>query len=241
MGTINAFGSFFSPAIYVTVLSFVAYVVGMTLTVDRWHGPWSTRKRISKIILGSRIDSNNVKQLTSITKGAVRTAQVRGIDAQRLLNEFNLEEYARKNRTLTKEEKDGIHAGDPSLDFVNDTLQEYLYNDLVETIPSLAMKLQERNTALFGEYDRDKSEAEFRLSIAPPVLLLSMILMIESWLELSTPWPYVAAFGILAAVVIFHKGINKTASSRSVVITALEIGVISNIHLERLKELENDI
>jgi hypothetical protein len=107
-----------------------------------------------------------------------------------------------------------------------------------EEIPVLATKLQEKNKDLFDSYDRDRSEAEFRLSIAPPMAVLSVQVFILGLSGEVVVGSVAAVVGLVASVVLLRKGWLKVLDSTSVVVTALEIGTINSHVIERLDALE---
>ena len=118
------------------------------------------------------------------------------------------------------------------------TLSPRLSQEMDEEIPVLATKLQEKNKDLFDSYDRDRSEAEFRLSIAPPIAILSVQLFVLGLSGDVLLGSTAAIAGLVASVVLLRKGWLKVLDSTSVVVTALEIGTISSHVIERLDALE---
>ena len=113
-------------------------------------------------------------------------------------------------------------------------LKEPMVEEIIKSIPSLAIKLQDKNALLFGSYDRDKSESEFRLSIAPPLAFLSVQFVLLGLDRSFLLWPWAGYVGLIAVVALIVKGFQKRFSSVNVVVTALEIGTIESQMTTRL-------
>jgi hypothetical protein len=111
---------------------------------------------------------------------------------------------------------------------------------LQESIPSLAIKLQDKNALLFGSYDRDKSESEFRLSIAPPLAVLAVQFILLGLDRSLLMWPWAGYAALIAVVALIVMGFQKRFSSVNVVVTALEIGTIESQMITRLDAIPAD-
>jgi hypothetical protein len=120
-------------------------------------------------------------------------------------------------------------------------LRRFAAVEIVRSIPTLAVKLQDKNPLLFGSYDRDRSESEFRLSIAPPLAVLS-VQFVALGMDRPLPlWPWVGYAGLVAVVALIVKGFQKRFSSVNVVVTALEIGTIESQMMTRLEAVPADV
>ncbi|ASN39195.1 hypothetical protein CGQ24_09310 [Arthrobacter sp. 7749] len=237
MGIINAFGSFLSPAIYLTVLSFVAYVVGMITTINTTSGGLD--------LLFSRFSPSKGMQdderIDEIVRSSIRKAKRNNVPPASIVNEFEIEPFYKSKddyeiRMRAAEGKSDLMKSQ-YLEHSTRQLQPLLSKSVGESIPALAVKLQEKNKDLFDNYDKDKSEAEFRLSIAGPLAILSVQIFIISWGSAAYYWPWASIIGLLAVVMLIARGLAKRSSATNVVITALEIGNIQSSELERLADL----
>ena len=111
---------------------------------------------------------------------------------------------------------------------------------ILNSLPSIAVKLQEVNMELFGTYDKQRSESEFRICISLPLLAFSMITLIMSWGQSNLYWPWVSAITFISTLVLAWRGIEQNFSADDVLITLLEVGAVKSTDLERLKSLEPD-
>jgi xanthine/uracil/vitamin C permease (AzgA family) len=80
---------------------------------------------------------------------------------------------------------------------------------------------------LYGEYDRLRSEGEFRLAVADPSIILIVTLAIIS----SPVWLY-ALIGVIILEVL---GIRKVDASTALLIDAIRAGRVTSPILEDLK------
>lgn len=242
MGAINAIGEFFTPTVYIAVLSFLAYVIGMLLMVDL--KPGSTVRLWPKLKL-PYVSKSDRAAIEAHVEAAFHRARIRGVDGNKVEREFKLEPM------LTSEDDFDVFRMDNQEDehSMNREWREYSLKELTEpvveevikSIPSLAIKLQDKNALLFGSYDRDKSESEFRLSIAPPLAVLSVQFVVLGLDEPLLLWPWAGYAGLIAVVALVVKGFQKRFSSVNVVVTALEIGTIESQMITRLEAVPADV
>lgn len=241
MGAINAFGSLVTPTIYLAVLSFLAYVVGMLLMVDIKPGSVVRLGWRFKLSYITRRDSETIR---SHVESAFHRARVRRADGYEIEREFNLSPMVKsqQDHDILRSESGQV---DQEMDrIVRDNALNQLagafFEDIIRSIPSLAIKLQDKNPLLYGSYDRDRSESEFRLSIAVPVTVLSIqFLFLGSGLD-SLLWPWASYIGITATVALVVKGFRKRFDSVNIVVTALEIGTIESQMIARLDAIGAD-
>lgn len=241
MGSINAFSEFLTPTVYVAVLSFLAYVVGMLLMVDIKAG---STLRLGKRFRLPYVSKRDVDVINAHIESACHRALIRGVNGYEVEREFNL------TSMLETEEDHQIfsaeHVGNERRmdkewrEYALKQLRGPVAEEIVRSIPSLAIKLQDKNQLLFGSYDRDKSESEFRLSIAPPLAVLSSQFILLGLDRTMTLWPWAGYAGLIAAVALVVKGFQKRFSSVNVVVTALEIGTIESQMITRLDGVPAD-
>jgi hypothetical protein len=242
MGAINAFGNFLTPTVYVAVLSFLAYVVGMLLMVDIKAG--------STIRLGRKfslpyVTGRDRNVIDAHIESAFHRARIRRANGYEIEREFGL-----VHMIQSQEDNDVLHAENNGSergmddDLRNNALKQLhksVFQEIVGSIPSLAIKLQDKNPLLYSNYDRDKSESEFRLSISLPLAALSIQFLFLGFDRSLPMWPWAAYAGFIAVVALAVKGIQKRVSSVNVVVTALEIGTIDSQMIARLDAVPSDV
>lgn len=241
MGAINSIGEFFTPTVYIAVLSFLAYVIGMLLMVDIKQG--------STIRLGSRLRLPYVSKTDrAVVEGhveaALHRARIRAADGYKIQREFRLEpmlttEEAYNDFRIDHQE-DERSMNEEWRKYALRQLKEPMVEEIIKSIPSLAIKLQDKNALLFGSYDRDKSESEFRLSIAPPLAFLSVQFVLLGLDRSLLLWPWAGYVGLIAVVALIVKGFQKRFSSVNVIVTSLEIGTIESQMTTRLDAIPED-
>lgn len=242
MGAINAFGEFLTPTVYVAVLSFLAYVIGMLLMVDIRAG--STIRLGRKFILPYVSDRDRTV-IDALIESAFHRARVRRADGHEIEREFGLGHMIK-----TQMDHDILHSSnggserDMDDDLRNNALRQLkksFFDEIIGSIPALAIKLQDKNQLLYGSYDRDKSESEFRLSISLPLAALSVQFLALGYDRQLTLWPWAAYAGAIAVVALAVKGLQKRFSSVNVVVTSLEIGTIKSQMIARLDAVPSDV
>ncbi len=259
IGIVNALGQYLSPVAVPVALSFLAYVVGILLAIDS--------KFATKTIARFGFKLQRVGTETGGTKWQkIRYADTRVHPSATVEEASTLTKvlFEAMGRVETRDVHWGVvydeyHIKPPESEDYYDQLQELvgdkvelerrlrkqglrqltplLSRELGSEIPVLATKLQEKNKDLFDSYDRDRSEAEFRLSIALPVLVLSVLGAI---LTFGGSWIVGLVFlvaGLVVFIALLLKGWRKILDSTGVVVTALEIGTIDSTVIERLDSL----
>jgi uncharacterized protein involved in cysteine biosynthesis len=91
---------------------------------------------------------------------------------------------------------------------------------------ALAMQLMVRNPTAFGQYDRIKSESEFRLAIVPPLFAL-IVYFILGW----SLWWFAAVVGV---VVLLHGALASDVEARDILYRAFNANIVQSPTIERL-------
>ncbi|MFJ6416489.1 hypothetical protein [Paeniglutamicibacter sp. NPDC091659] len=241
MGIINAFGAFLSPVIYLTVLSFIAYLVGMVTTANVSRAHLSVL--LSWIFRSKKMKGNN-KHLDQIVRENIELARKREVHPNQIENEFAIEKFYG-----SQQEYDIHHQethGDTTLMTFGHRLEAlerlipFLSDAIRASVPTLAVKLQVKNKDLYDRYEKDKSEAEFRLSIAAPLAVLSVQIHFITMGNTAYHWPWMPLAGIFAVLMLVWRGLAKRSSATTIVITALEIGTIESSEFDRLARLSTE-
>lgn len=236
MGAINAFGNFLTPTVYIAVLSFLAYVIGMLLMVDIRAG---AHVKLGRKFSIPYVSSRDIEVINAHVEASFHRARVRRASGFGVEREFNLESMidSQQDYDAILAENLGSESGvdDDVRENALKRLRTPIIDEIVHSVPSLAIKLQDKNQLLYGSYDRDKSESEFRLSIAAPLAVLSVQFLVLGYDRTLPLWPWTAYAGFVAVVALIVKGFQKRFSSVNVVVTALEIGTIESQMLTRLE------
>lgn len=260
MGTVNALSEYLSPALVLGVLSFVAYIVGMLLMMDtkvvagvvRRFG-WTLRRSVTRsgrARYSFRLNAfvHDYERLVNTNSGstmrrllweAFKRVEKREVPSETIYAEYDVD---RPDEEKEKAFNDKAQ-GDP--DKVEElkrrdamtSVSTILLSDMEAEIPTMATKLQEKNKDLYDAYSKDKSEAEFRLSVAFPIATASVLIYFMGLFSNPTLNTWVSAAGFIAALVLLKKGWTKTQEATNIIITALDIDVIKSKVLERLDGL----
>jgi hypothetical protein len=85
----------------------------------------------------------------------------------------------------------------------------------------LRIRLLVANQEMYGEYDRLSAEAEFRLNVCPPLLLLGVtaVLQVSLWWLLVT---------VLTVSLLAYQGLSRRAEARAAIFRAVLSGVIEH-------------
>jgi len=261
MGTMNAISEYLSSATILAVLSFVAYLIGILLVVDgkvaarlvRRYG-WSVRRTVGSdgkkhLKFKRNASLDDYERIVGTSSGLVMR--------KLLWDAFNrtkkrmvpwetvYEEYGIEKPDQAKEAKyfDAANGNPDELHerLLTEGLQyvaPILLADMEAEIPNLATKLQEKNKELYETYNREKSESEFRLSVALPIAVASVLILVFGLSQSHTLNISMGALGLAAALVLLRKGWVKSQESTNVIVTALEISTIQSSVLTRLNDLE---
>jgi hypothetical protein len=178
-------------------------------------------------------------------EAAFHRARVRRASGYEIEREFGLDHMiqSQEDHDVLRAENNGSQRGMDDDLRINalKRLRTPVFQEIVGSIPSLAIKLQDKNQLLYSSYDRDKSESEFRLSISLPLAALSVQFLVLGFDRTVTLWPWAAYVGFIAVVALAVKGFQKRASSVNVVVTALEIGTIQSQMITRLDAVPSDV
>lgn len=264
MGMMNALGEYLSPLLVVGVLSFAAYLVGVLLAVDikvvshlvQRYG-WTTRRGLTakgrpKLKLTRNANVQDYERLVGTSSGstmrrllwdAFKRVEKREVPWETIYREYDIDfpegEKEKEYQTRASgnpDEVDVLKRKD-GLRFV----APILLSDMEAEIPTMATKLQEKNKDLYDAYSKDKAEAEFRLSVALPIAVASVLIYFVGLSSNPTLNTSMAVAGFISALILFKKGWTKSQEATNSVITALEINTINSRILERLDDLEGPV
>lgn len=203
-------GEFFGKPVLLAALSFIAYLIGTFLEVDPLR-MWDHGGRPKWVTKGR----NLLRYLPLLSR--MKILPVSG--------------QARKDIARFSESIAGFSADDSS------EIMEILENVMKEE-SQIVTRIQARNVDLYNKYDRLLGESSFRINVAPPLVLLSLILIWSS-----SASSYVQVFltlaSVLYGVLLFRQGVHKAIRSRDVITQALAVGIVESTYLSRRIETAN--
>ena len=130
--------------------------------------------------------------------------------------------------TRVRDELRGVATDD-----VREALSAWLVIRILDQRELLAHRLVADNADLFAEYDRLRSEAQFRMAVAPPLLAIAIVLAL-SW----TPW---VALSLLAIPVLIAQAIRKGNQASDLLIDAMLIRKIDAPAFEQLARATSEL
>jgi hypothetical protein len=110
-----------------------------------------------------------------------------------------------------------------------DEVRQAYLQAVVDDYPAIAIRLQAKNRDLWETYDRHRAEAEFRLGIAPPLALASIILAVQA-----SPW-WLCLLLIPAALLMLARRESKEATLTLIQVITLKM--VEPPAFERLREV----
>lgn len=241
MGAINAIVTFLSPAIFLTVMSFVAYLIGIILVQSRTS--FIVRKSTSLQARFLKRDSavSFQDRIRRIVIQVIRRAFQNKVTPAMVMHEFGYKLYEDENALREHEietDFDDWQMDQNDRHRVEHFLPRKIAPQIVESIPSLAIKLHEQSADLFDKYDRQRTEVEFRFSIALPIAVLSIVILLKFWGQPFFGLPLMAIAGGVASIILVWKGVEQNKMTDDLLITALEVGAVQSTELERIRSIQ---
>ncbi|MDQ0618064.1 hypothetical protein [Arthrobacter globiformis] len=260
LGMVNALTEYLSGAVVVVVLSFLAYMIGLLLAVDFKYltalVPRYGYTRIPDVESDSKKKWKRVR-IAEMSDHQRLLASDAGSRMHRLITEASARVEKREVpwESLYLEYKIPHPQGDVEQKYVEDArgdddkidaqkrkdglnhIAPALLSLMEKEIPTMATKLQKENKDLYDSYDRHKSEADYRLSVAIPIAAISILILIFGLAV--NPWlnGALGVIGLVTALILNKKGWTKNNEATGVIISALEIGTIKSNALDVLDGL----
>lgn len=224
MGLVNSLGNYFPAAALAAVVSFMAYVVGITLVLDSRSVNWMVEK----------VNSLRIRRL--INRQINQDISVRRIDRFDVAQSRKKMMSSRQMIKLVNDNMDLVYGQESKSAFDTDRLMSELIRGIDGEVPLLGSKLLEKNKELYEIFDRLRSEADFRFGISLPLLLISVersIVFFASG-ELITSIA-VLVLGVLTFMFLVARGWNKLKESTETVLSMVNIGVIRSDVIDNLR------
>ncbi|TKV61321.1 hypothetical protein FDO65_06880 [Nakamurella flava] len=148
-------------------------------------------------------------------------------------------------RQLTQERENALRdiqsmqPGEAHLDTYGDLVRDLIIGDLFANTETIAVRLQVADKDLYDEYDRLRAEAEFRLSVAPALACLSIVVAFIVYTP-AVPQDVGVLYGLVSMGVVFAlvaKGFTKSRRSNSVLVQAVVLGKVKPSVIERIDQM----
>lgn len=112
-----------------------------------------------------------------------------------------------------------------------------LHRDLAEEAVDSSAALQAADEKVYNNFDRARSEAEFRFNIMSPIFAVAIVTawaVRESWLLVAM----VLALGLFMSTVLAVKGLYKVHEATDIAVAAIRAGVIKSKTMGQLERLK---
>jgi hypothetical protein len=108
---------------------------------------------------------------------------------------------------------------------------------VIESIPQIAVRLHAESKNLWDEYDRLRAESEFRLAIAPPIVLLfgASAGQLSAWHPIGTGVGFILGLGV--GFLFLWSGLMKNRESNDAVLQAVLINVVKSPAQDEIERL----
>lgn len=252
VGIVNGIGSYLSPTVSLVVLSFAAFFVGMLASPDMVATMWFWNRRFmktrKKVAEHFRKPTASKKKFTKLRHSLSQLDRLDHpgmnldlTDSILRLCLDNLDEAKRKNVSWVPiieyymiPEK--FQTGDWK-DFFN-RLAEELAGSLEDEIRNLSAPLQAANEKLYNEYDRSRSEANFRINIILPINFVALSIAWSLWQ--THFWLAIAAMvvAVIVSMRLYQQARRKLIDASEVAFAAVRESLVKPKSLERVRSLD---
>ncbi|WP_437770641.1 hypothetical protein [Arthrobacter sp. KNU40] len=247
-GLLNQISEYLSPALVLGVLSFSAYLLGVLLmpnlqrklrrgavrihwTLTQISKYYSKRKNKTIRRLMRKADlhfkqpeyalpgghtSKSAELLDALATDAVYTAGKLGLDLVPLKKHYDW---------LAPEEE---------RDTDSEKLADFVKRDLMEEAATIAAALQAGSERVFNNYDRARSEAEFRFSVHMPVFFIAAGIAWNLWNHDTALAVVAVTAGVIVSGMLFVKGIHKMNEATEIGSEAIKAAVVPSKALDRV-------
>lgn len=245
LGSLNALTKFLSPAVSVIVLSFVAYVLGVLASPDseRFLRPGRIivyiiellatllAKSWFRFILTPRMISRLAKESGSSNPSLSHSSEA-------ALHGFVVTQIAKNRSSKDFRPLLGKYDCGDSLDSgFEKNLAQVLHIDVVEEALDPSAALLAADEKLYNNFDRTRSESEFRFCIMLPLLAIALA---SAWGVRETSWILsvgIILFGLLVSAGLVVRGWFKLHEATDIAVAAIIKGTIRTRALEQLDGL----
>ncbi|SDW89755.1 hypothetical protein SAMN04487912_105282 [Arthrobacter sp. cf158] len=247
-GLLNQVSDYLSPTLVLGVVSFSAYVLGVLLMPDirRKLRRGSVRIHWFKAGLAKFYDKRKIKWIRRLMwRGNLHLRQPehprRGGHTRR--SEELLEFLAIDAVYTAGKQGHSLVPIRKHYDFLdperepgddNEVLIEHIKRDLLEEATDIAAALQAGNERVFNNYDRARSEAEFRFCIHLPLFFIAVGTAVNMWNSDFVLALLIGITGLVVSTVLFVKGIHKMNEATEIGAEAIKAGVVPSKALERV-------
>lgn len=246
LGSINALTKFLSPAVSVIGLSFLAYVLGILASPDSDRFLHPGDRIVGKLEqLGTDVAGSSLKFFLS-PRMVHRLTKETGSSSPSLTQFSESALYGLVETEIAKHrsakdfrpllQKYGISG--PGAFHSEERLAELMHMDVVEEALDPSAALLAADEKLYNNFDRARSEADFRFCITIPALAIAAA---SAWYVLETFWvlsAVILVFGVFVSMGLVFKGWFKLHEATDIAVAAIMKGTIKTRTLEQLESLE---
>jgi hypothetical protein len=247
-GLLNQVSEYLSPALILGVLSFSAYLLGILLmpNIQRKMKRGAVRIHLLKVRIRKFYEKLKIKWIRRLIRKAdlhLRQPEYPLGGGHTRRSEDLLEYLAidavftagKQGRDLTaiRRHYDFLDPEEEPTDD-NKVLINYIKKDLMEEASTIAATLQAGNERVFNNYDRARSEAEFRFSIHVPLFFIAAAITWNLWRTDLILAIVIGLAGVILSTVLFVKGLHKMNEATEIASEAIKAGVVPSKALERV-------
>lgn len=253
IGVVNGLGKFLTPGLSVIVLTSAAYVTGILMLPElrrvlevgamREHKvrtflfSWLKSRRwkwlLPRFLRGRIRAADKYAKAPGMTDRAEDTLYDAAINAVYTAGNNN-KDYSVVLAHYAWLDPPSFGKGANDKDYSD--LTDAVVRELKEEALSLSASLQAANERVFNNFDRARSEGEFRLSLYRPVLFVSLALAwhLRDNVVAAASQLIVA---LIVCIVLYIKGLEKMYESTEIAAAAIAAGVVKSKTLARFDEL----
>ncbi|MEW1951063.1 hypothetical protein AB0280_17650 [Pseudarthrobacter sp902506025] len=107
---------------------------------------------------------------------------------------------------------------------------------IVMEVDILATQLHATKEKAYEIYDKNRSEAKFRFSVAAPVIFVGIVLAVRLGQEQHDPWPFlVVALSVASAVRFLQKSFERQDEAIEVIVNAVLLGHVEVANITSIR------
>lgn len=239
----------FGGAVWLTILSFAGYLLGMVVATLPVVG------YLTKVKTLSPTSAAGINQAIVREIRAARRRQVPFYEVIEQFDELRAIEFKRMSAD-EREEYAAVYAAEHpgttrSLSEIilkeqwdwleTEPIIELFAKRVVNDLDLAELSLQAKNRDLYDKYDRMEAEGEFRRAVALPLGLLSVAVAIRCGVEFHSFIPVVILVGAIGGWVLWRSGERRQLEARDFMVQAVLGGQASSATLKLISDLQPDI
>lgn len=237
-GNLRRLIEYIGPAGTLGIVTFVAYLVGLVLSLDQrvmklfFRGSRHSTMPMS-LTTSQRLD----KKFGTALLGALRKARPDWVLGSISYFPGRLDPSVTH---LSRSEAELRNLAEGSA--MDEQIKAYLKDLMLEDMDILAVQLHSKHDKTYDKYDKAKTEADFRASLVIPLGALGLVVMNRLIAEGIWLWGVgVLLLAIVVALALLWKALQKQREANEEIINAVIVGDIEFAPLTILNEIEQEI